>query len=51
MQNLMDLFSIVFDLVNREFTIFEFTFSYWQVIVLTCVASVIGLVISKIFER
>lgn len=49
MQDLLDVLSLSFNLVQQEFTIYGFTFSIWQVIILSCLASIIGYIIRKIF--
>lgn len=50
MEEFVQLLSLPFVLLKQEITLFGFTFSLWQIIMLSCVASVAGYIIRKIFE-
>jgi len=50
MNAFVELMNLVFSLVKYEFVIDGFTFSVWQVIVLVCLASIIGKMISGLFS-
>lgn len=40
---------MIFNFVDTEFTIWGFTFSYWQIIVLSCLAGIVGYFIYEAF--
>lgn len=46
----VDFMKVIFDFVATEFTIWGFTFSYWQVIILSCVAGMVGWFICEVFS-
>ena len=50
MAQFVDFMSLIIDFLKMEFTVYDNTFSYWQVIILTCLAGIIGYFIRNIFE-
>ena len=49
MKNFVGFMSVIIEFVKTDFTILGHTFSYWQVIILSCIGSIAGAFISKIF--
>ncbi len=43
------LLTMVLDLLQVEFTIFGFTFSFWQVFVFDIVAGIVAWILSEVF--
>lgn len=50
LEQFVDFMKMIFDFVRMEFTIWGFTFSYWQVIILSILASLVGVFIHRVFN-
>ena len=51
MDDFLNLFSLIFSLLRQEFTVWGFTFSIWQIIVLYCFAGIVGYFIRGLFDK
>jgi len=47
--DLQNLLAITMDFFSFEFTIYGFTFSFWQVFVFSAVAAIVGRILWEVF--
>lgn len=50
MNEFVQFMGLIIDFCMQEFTIYGYTFSYWQVIILVCLAGLIGVLLRGIFD-
>lgn len=50
MQNFTSLMNLVIQFMKLEFNFMGFTFSYWQVLILVCLGSIIGWFVKSVFS-
>ena len=50
LQFIGNLIGLVFEFLQRPFTVFGYTFSFWGVIVFTAIAGIIGSLIWGLFD-
>lgn len=50
MEDFIKILSLPFVLLRQEFTVWGYTFSLWQIFILSCLAGIAGYIIKHIFE-
>ena len=49
MEAVKQLFDVTLMFMQHDMTVFGFTFSYWDILMFSCVAGIIGYVLSRVF--
>lgn len=50
MNAFIKIFSLLLEFMQREFDLFGFTVSFWQIFIFSCLSSIIGTFIGSIFK-